>query len=92
MKSNFDFGRMFTHGVPYLGRNEEALVREQYKSRNDRSTTIPDMVVPASDIDALAFYRDARRTITTWVEDTKVCYTVHSFYRIKLVVPIFWHN
>lgn len=72
MKNNFDFGRMFTHGVPYLGRNEEAVVREQYKSRNDRAA-IPDMVVPASDVEALAFYREARRTITAWVEDTKVC-------------------
>lgn len=75
MKCDFDFGRMFTHGVPYLGRNEEAVVREEYKKRNDRSaTTIPDMVVPASDTEALTFYRDARRTITAWVEDTKVCF------------------
>ncbi|CAG8971782.1 hypothetical protein HYALB_00001891 [Hymenoscyphus albidus] len=71
LRNHFDIGKMFTHGVSYLGRNEEDICREQFKKRNDRQATIPDMMIHPSDVENLTFYREARRTITAWLEDKK---------------------
>ncbi|RDL34454.1 Ribonuclease H-like protein [Venustampulla echinocandica] len=71
LKNRFDFGKVFTSGVPYLSQREEAMVREEYMDRQERNSTIPDISISPYDMAAAAFYRDARNTIKTWADNPK---------------------
>ncbi|KAG9237194.1 ribonuclease H-like domain-containing protein [Amylocarpus encephaloides] len=71
VRNHFDFGRLFTSGVTYLSKDEERKLREEYKERTTRGSTIPDIPVAVTDHEVLQFYRKARRTITEWVESPK---------------------
>lgn len=72
-KNKFDFGKVFSQGVPYLSRYEEAGIRKREEQRANQTATIPDVVLnPGSP--ELEFYRAARTKISTWVHDPKVRY------------------
>lgn len=71
-KNHFDFGKVFKEGVPYLSREEEEVLREQEKSRLDKQSKIPDVVIPANEPTTLEFYRAARQKLSAWVKDKKV--------------------
>ncbi|KUJ19557.1 CAF1-domain-containing protein [Mollisia scopiformis] len=68
-KNGFDFGKVFTAGVPYLSRDEEIELLEEYKQREGRKANIPDLVIGASDYMNLEFVRSARKTVTVWFEN-----------------------
>jgi poly(A)-specific ribonuclease len=74
-KNNFEFGKVFTHGVPYLSREEEGERRDEYNQRADKNAKIPDIIIAADDSATLEFYRGARRSISTWAKNPKVCYS-----------------
>lgn len=58
-KNNFDFGKVFNGGIPYLSRQEETEIRQREAERIDRDYRVPDIVlVPGSP--ELDFYRDSR--------------------------------
>ena len=40
-KNNFDFGKVFNSGVPYLSREEEAELRKRESQRADENAKIP---------------------------------------------------
>ncbi|TVY60758.1 Uncharacterized protein LSUE1_G008322 [Lachnellula suecica] len=70
-KNNFDFGRMFTHGVPYLSQLEQEDLEVEHSLRNDRAANIPDISVPANDAFNLEFVRKARKEIAAWFNNPK---------------------
>jgi len=72
-KNKFDFGKIFTHGVPYLSRDEENAVREEYSGRADRNAQTEKLRCSPSDVTTLEFVRGVRRTISTWVKTSEVC-------------------
>lgn len=71
-RNSFDFGKVFREGIPYLSREEEDSIREEYNNRNDKTAKIPDVVIPANEPTTLDFYRSARQAISEWVKDPKV--------------------
>lgn len=71
-KNNFDFGRIFTDGVPYLSRREKRDVELDYSLRESRNANIPDISVSANDTTNLEFVRNARKTIAYWISHPKV--------------------
>ena len=83
LKGNgFDFGKIFSVGVPYLSQEEEYDIREEFRLRADKNTKIPDVVVPLDDPSTLEFYREARAKIATWAKKSKVC-RYFAFYRVS---------
>ncbi len=62
----FDFGKVFTHGIPYLSRDEEAACREEFKQWADNSAKLPYVPIPLDEPKTLAFYNRARQTIHDW--------------------------
>lgn len=70
IKNNFDFGKVFSSGVPYLSRHEEKEIRKREAGRADQNQKIPDIAL-APGSPELDFYRAARATISTWVNDLK---------------------
>jgi poly(A)-specific ribonuclease len=71
-KNGFKFDKIFTSGVPYLSRVEEDEVREEYSQRADKQAKIPDITISPNETATLEFYRDARKTISTWAKNPKV--------------------
>ena len=70
--AGFNIGKVFTDGIYYLSHTEEVDTRENFKRRNDQQIKRPDVVIQPTDTVALEFYRKARKTISTWVNDPKV--------------------
>jgi poly(A)-specific ribonuclease len=70
--NKFDFGKVFTHGVPYLSRDEEASCREEYNQRADIFAKLPNINIRLNDKKTLEFYRHARRTIHDWLRTPTV--------------------
>ncbi len=70
--NKFDFGKVFTHGVPYLSRDEEACCREEYNLRANVLAKQPSVQIRLDDQKTLAFYRRARRTIHDWLKSPTV--------------------
>ncbi|KAL3424991.1 caf1 family ribonuclease [Phlyctema vagabunda] len=68
LKNHFDFGQVFNSGVPYLSREEEKYAREQYQIINGLNKR-DDIVISLSEPQTLDFYRNARKTITAWLDD-----------------------
>jgi poly(A)-specific ribonuclease len=69
-KNSFDFGKVFSSGVPYLSRHEEKEIRKRESERLDRDHEIPDIpLAPGSP--ELEFYRNARTSISAWIKDPK---------------------
>jgi hypothetical protein len=68
----FDFGKVFTHGIPYLSRDEEAACREEYNQRADNLAKLPYIPIRLEEPKTLAFYRRARRTIQDWLRNPTV--------------------
>lgn len=69
--NNFDFGKVFTGGIPYLSRDEETSLRTLETSRLAKQSSIPDVVIPTNEPTTLEFYRSARSKISSWVNDKK---------------------
>ena len=69
-KNNFDFGKVFSAGVPYLSRQEEEEIRKREAERSDRDSKIADIVL-APGSPELDFYRKSRAIISNWVNDPK---------------------
>ncbi len=72
-KNGFDFGKVFKDGIPYLSRDEEVERREEYAERANKNKKIPNIVIAPEDSATLEFTRLARKTISTWAKDPKVC-------------------
>ena len=68
----FDFGKVFSHGVYYLSHAEEEETRARFRIRNERENAKSNIVIPPGDAKALEFYRNARKTISAWVNAEKV--------------------
>jgi poly(A)-specific ribonuclease len=68
----FDFGKVFSTGVPYLSGKEEAELLEEFERRSEKNKKIPDITIPLSDSKALEFYENARLRIRGWLDDTNV--------------------
>lgn len=67
-RNNFSFGAVFEKGVYYLSREEEQTIREQFAwrmSNNQRE----NLAISASEPATMNFYRDARETISAWIND-----------------------
>lgn len=71
-KNAFDFGKIFKEGVPYLSREEEHDIRDEFDKRSDKNAKIPDLIIPLDDTATLEFYRHARKDIAAWVANEKV--------------------
>jgi poly(A)-specific ribonuclease len=71
-RNGFDFGKVFRDGVPYLSRDEEIEMLEEYKHREDRKANMPDVVIATDDHRTLSFLRSARRTVAAWINNPKV--------------------
>lgn len=72
MKNSFDMGTVFTSGVTYLSRHEELAARKFFMGNLNHSSSVPDIIIPPGDREALNFYRNARQTVTSWVKQKKV--------------------
>lgn len=70
--NGFDFGRLFTKGVPYLSRSEEEDLRHEYTMHTSNSKKYEDIVLSTEDHTTMEFYRQARMTVDTWVKNKKV--------------------
>lgn len=70
LKSGFDFGRVFARGVPYLSRQEEAIVRLNFQKREEKNSTKEDLILK-TEID-IEFYEDTKHDIQRWVDDPAV--------------------
>ncbi|KAF8849230.1 CAF1-domain-containing protein [Acephala macrosclerotiorum] len=71
LKNGFDFGKVFKEGVPYLSRDEEIELLEEFKERANHNAKIPDMIVAPDAHETLEFLRLARKTVNTWLKDSK---------------------
>lgn len=72
IKNSFDIGAVFTKGVHYLSREDEALARLNYVKKQESSSAIPDVAISAMDPKELAFYERARQTILDFTNQKKV--------------------
>jgi len=68
-RNSFDFGKVFSSGIPYLSQEEEARARTQFNHRAEQTLKIPDVVIPLNDPEALDFYRLSRKKISDWAND-----------------------
>jgi len=73
-KNGFEFGKVFSQGIPYLSREEEDESRAEYRQRADKNAKIPDIIIATNDSATLEFYRGARRNISTWFKSIKARY------------------
>lgn len=71
-KNGFDFGKVFRDGVPYLSRDEEIEMLEEYKQREEKKANMPDVIIATDDYKNLNFLRSSRKTVAAWVNDPKV--------------------
>lgn len=71
VKNSFDIGAVFTKGVPYLSRQEEAFARVNYVQKQERFAAAE---VSMSDLSAenRIFYEKARKEISSLVNQKKV--------------------
>ncbi|RDW59480.1 hypothetical protein BP6252_12567 [Coleophoma cylindrospora] len=69
LKNNFDFGKIFEKGIPYLSRHEEQDARERFVDRVNGSKR-GDIIIQPSEPETLNFYRNARKTIGDWIQDS----------------------
>lgn len=67
-REGFDFGKVFRSGVPYMSIEEESEARKNYQHRINSTSSIPDVIISPSDVEALGFYRSARATINRWIK------------------------
>ena len=77
IKNSFDIGAVFTKGVPYISREEEAMARTNYSKKQEMSINIPDIVISPDDTEAVAFYTKARKTIFDFANQKKVHLTLY---------------
>ncbi|EKD18361.1 uncharacterized protein L3040_006764 [Drepanopeziza brunnea f. sp. 'multigermtubi'] len=73
-RNRFDFGKIFSEGVPYLSRDEEEERREEYAQRASKNAAIPDIVIGLEDVATLEFSRTTRKAIAAWAKDEKAEY------------------
>ncbi|KAL9058909.1 MAG: hypothetical protein Q9162_001465 [Coniocarpon cinnabarinum] len=66
----YDMGSPFSTGVPYLTRQEADQAWQRARKKFDRRM-IPDIQVPATDIQATRFMARVRREISAWQKTTK---------------------
>ena len=71
LKHKFEFDKPFTHGVPYISRQEEQFIRNQWaeldKNAAQRATDSQDIEVKPQDE---AFVQAIRDTINNWIESS----------------------
>lgn len=70
LRANFDLGRPFEYGVPYLSRAESREAREKHARRQDKSA-IADIQIKPTEIESLAFISNAREKINAWLANKK---------------------
>jgi poly(A)-specific ribonuclease len=75
-KNNFEFGRVFSDGVPYMSRDEEYECREEFNQRADKNSKLEMITIASGDSATLEFYRGVRRIISTWKKAPKVVPTL----------------
>lgn len=69
LKVGFDIGRPFTHGVPYLNREESHVARQKHTARNDKNS-MADIFIKPTETESLAFLSRVRGEIQAWVDST----------------------
>jgi len=72
IKNKFDFGKVFTQGVPYLSRYEECVLRDEFNTRAERNAKLDDIIIDLHDKSTMEFSRNVRNTIRAWLAAPKV--------------------
>lgn len=67
-KNCFDIGAVFTKGISYISRKEQAQARQAFLDRQNRNSTIPDIEISPGDQATLNFYRNARKQLLDWTD------------------------
>jgi poly(A)-specific ribonuclease len=67
LEHGFKIEEPFEHGVPYLSRDEEKLVKQKAKDRNDPNR-FTDMVFDGGDIQMIKFMKKIREETDQWLE------------------------
>ncbi|TKA29813.1 hypothetical protein B0A50_03177 [Salinomyces thailandicus] len=62
----FDMARPYTHGVPYLSREESREARARHAKRQDKSA-LADIQIKPTEVESLAFLERARESINRWL-------------------------
>ncbi|KFX94431.1 hypothetical protein O988_06301 [Pseudogymnoascus sp. VKM F-3808] len=84
-KNCFDIGAVFTKGISYISRNEQAQARQAFHERQNRNSTIPDVEIDPGDQVTLSFYRDARRQLLEWTDSkNKEVRDAMGFYNVSV--------
>lgn len=84
LKVGFDIGRPFTHGVPYLNREESKTARDKHTKRNDKNS-MADIFIKPTEIESLAFLSRVRNEITNWQNSTNM--DTPEFLNINPLIP-----
>src|SRR5277367_6254625 len=70
-KNSFDIGAVFSKGVPYLSREEEASARLSYVKRQESFAAIPDVPISGMNAEEQLCYEKARKTVLSLVNQKK---------------------
>ncbi|KAI7213631.1 CAF1-domain-containing protein [Hortaea werneckii] len=66
LKAGFDMARPYTHGVPYLSRDESREARQKHAKRQDKSA-MADIQIKPTEVESLAFLERVRTQINDWL-------------------------
>ncbi|KAI7505337.1 CAF1-domain-containing protein [Hortaea werneckii] len=66
LKAGFDMARPYTHGVPYLSRDESREARQKHAKRQDKSA-MADIQIKPTEVESLAFLERVRTQINDWI-------------------------
>ncbi|OBT87011.1 hypothetical protein VE02_03691 [Pseudogymnoascus sp. 03VT05] len=84
-KNCFDIGAVFTKGISYISRKEQAQARQAFQERQNRNSTIPDIEIGPGDQATLDFYRNARRQLLEWTDSkNKDVRDAMGFYNVSV--------
>jgi poly(A)-specific ribonuclease len=85
LRSNsFDIGAVFTKGVSFISRDEQAQARLTFAERQNRNSTIPNLDIAPGDQATLEFYRNARRQLKEWTDPkNKVVQQAMNYYNVS---------
>ncbi len=71
-KHGLDIGAVFTKGVPYLSREEQAFALQNYDQVQENRLHISDILISPDDIKVLEFYRMVRATVSSLVSEVRM--------------------
>lgn len=62
----------FTEGVPYLSRNEEAVAKNRWSTREKSKSNVAAIPVPATDVESIRFMDNVRTDVKAWLAQGRV--------------------